>query len=473
MADTALSALSSASTLDGTELYYSVQSGADAKVTGAQIKTLVSTAPTIAGGSHTAMTGLGIRSTGAAYDVTLASSEVLTAGRTISLNVADAARTLTISGNATVSQDYSTSGSPQFTSVEVGHATDTTLARSSAGNLTIEGNLIYRAGGTDVPVTDGGTGASDASTARTNLGLAIGSDVQAYNARLADVAGATYAQGDILYHNGTNLVNLGYGTSGYFLKTQGVGANPVWASIPGGGDLLSTNNLSDLVSATTARTNLGVGTGDSPQFTAVNVGHASDTTVTRVSAGVIAVEGVNVLTTATGIAQGKTTIWIPAAAMLTRTTNGAAAGTVELSTNKIMIKSLDFDTTTQEFAQFSVWFPKSWNLGTVTFQPCFSQLTTAAGGVVFGLAGVAVSDGDAIDAALGTAQTSTKTAGTANLEYQGPESSAITIAGTPAAGDRVIFQINRTVSDGSDTLAQDARLHGVRLFYTTNASTDA
>lgn len=53
-------------------------------------------------------------------------------------------------------------------------------------------------------------------------------------------------------------------------------------------------------SGATARTSLGLGTGDSPQFTAVNIGAATDTTVTRASAGVIAVEGVNVLTTATG-----------------------------------------------------------------------------------------------------------------------------------------------------------------------------
>lgn len=45
---------------------------------------------------------------------------------------------------------------------------------------------------------------------------------------------------------------------------------------------------------------VGLTTADSPQFAAVNIGHATDTTVTRVSAGVIAVEGVNVLTTATG-----------------------------------------------------------------------------------------------------------------------------------------------------------------------------
>ena len=44
-------------------------------------------------------------------------------------------------------------------------------------------------------------------------------------------------------------------------------------------------------SASAAATNLGLGTGDSPEFTAVNVGASTDTTVTRVSAGVIAVEG--------------------------------------------------------------------------------------------------------------------------------------------------------------------------------------
>ena len=44
-----------------------------------------------------------------------------------------------------------------------------------------------------------------------------------------------------------------------------------------------------------ARTNLGVGTGDSPQFTGIELGHASDTTITRVSAGIIAVEGTTVM----------------------------------------------------------------------------------------------------------------------------------------------------------------------------------
>lgn len=47
---------------------------------------------------------------------------------------------------------------------------------------------------------------------------------------VASLAGLPYAQGDILYHNGVSLTRLPAGTSGYFLKTQGAGANPLWAA---------------------------------------------------------------------------------------------------------------------------------------------------------------------------------------------------------------------------------------------------
>lgn len=53
-----------------------------------------------------------------------------------------------------------TADSPQLAGINIGHATDTTLSRVSAGDLQIEANRIFRAGGADVPVADGGTGAS-------------------------------------------------------------------------------------------------------------------------------------------------------------------------------------------------------------------------------------------------------------------------------------------------------------------------
>lgn len=64
---------------------------------------------------------------------------------------------------------FATTDTPQFTAINVGAASDTTLSRASAGDLQIEANIIYRAGGTDVAIADGGTGASTAANAFTAL----------------------------------------------------------------------------------------------------------------------------------------------------------------------------------------------------------------------------------------------------------------------------------------------------------------
>jgi hypothetical protein len=70
--------------------------------------------------------------------------------------------------------------------------------------------------GDTLPVAAGGTGASTASGARTALGLVIGTDVQAYDAQLADVAGLTPTDNGVIIGNGTNFVV----ESGATLKTS-------------------------------------------------------------------------------------------------------------------------------------------------------------------------------------------------------------------------------------------------------------
>ena len=57
-----------------------------------------------------------------------------------------------------------------------------------------------------VPIASGGTNATTASAARTNLGLAIGTDVQAYNAGLQDISGLAKTDGNFIVGNGTNWV---------------------------------------------------------------------------------------------------------------------------------------------------------------------------------------------------------------------------------------------------------------------------
>lgn len=173
------------------------------------------------------------------------------------------------------------------------------------------------------------------------------------------------------------------------------------------------------------------------------------------------------------IAQGRHTIWIPAGAMIARSTAGASTNTVETSTNKVMLRTLDFDSASAELVQFSIRMPKSWDGGTVTLQFIWKHAdTTVNFGVVWGVAGVALSDDDAADASFGTYQYVTDTGGTTNDIYISTETSALTIAGTPAAEDLVIFQLVRDVNAVGDTMAIDAGLLGVTVYYTVNAATD-
>ena len=170
---------------------------------------------------------------------------------------------------------------------------------------------------------------------------------------------------------------------------------------------------------------------------------------------------------------GKESIWVPALAMYPNSTSGCAdLAQTELS-NGPEIKTLDFDKDSDEFAQFAVAFPKSWNEGTVTFQAFFTADTTNTGTTAWGLSGVAIADDDSINTAFGTQVVATAKAmsGTANDLAVANESGAVTIAGSPSTDEQVFFQISRDVS--ADSLTADAKLLGIKLFFTTDAANDA
>jgi len=232
----------------------------------------------------------------------------------------------------------------------------------------------------------------------------------------------------------------------------------------GGNELI---NLTATGSAVNEITLANAATGNAPTITASGETNVSLNLVPK-GTGVLQGNG-----SALKIA-GKETIWVPAAAMYGPTTNPADAAQVETTAIRPDLKVFDFDASTKQYTQFTIAMPKSWNEGTLTYQVYWSPSTTNTGNCIFGLQAVACADGDTIDVAYGTAIEVTD-AGIGTVEDQqiSSESSAMTVAGSPAAGEQTYFQLYRDAADGSDTFTGESRVLGIKLFFTTDAANDA
>lgn len=166
-------------------------------------------------------------------------------------------------------------------------------------------------------------------------------------------------------------------------------------------------------------------------------------------------------------------VWVSAAAFWSRITSGCALlAQTEMTTSLFNIQSLDFDQTTQEFAQCQLVLARRYNLGTITAEVYWTA-ASGSGGVVWGLSGGAYRNDDALTVALGTAQTMTDTLTATNDLDITPTSAAITLAGTAAAANFIALQISRNPADVSDTLNADAKFLGVLLHITVTGAVDA
>ena len=172
---------------------------------------------------------------------------------------------------------------------------------------------------------------------------------------------------------------------------------------------------------------------------------------------------------------GKETIWVPATAMYPNTTQGCSALTqVELS-NGPELKCLDFDpSANDEHAQFTVAFPKSWNEGVVQFQAFWTVTGTNDGSVAWGLSGVSFPNNADMNHSDGFGTNVVATAldhsGTSNDMMVSAVSNDVTIRNA-AVDTMTVFQVMRDIS--ADDQTGDARLLGIKLFFTTNAANDA
>ena len=358
---------------------------------------------------------------------------------------------------------------------------------------------------TDLSVSDGSTGAvlshrmiEFTGTITGNQVVRIPIDVQTFYYLRNSTSGAYTVQFKYITGSGDSFTfsTTDKGDAVVF-ATANDGTNPDILTLPAGNvttagtqtltnktltspiigtSILDTNsNEVAKITATSSAVNeitfVNAATGNNPAIDAsggdTNIGIALKTK----GSGVIQAEDSAGTVAAVKIA-GKESIWVPAVAMYPNTTAGAEAAQVELS-NGPEIKTLDFDKDSDENAQFAVAFPKSWNAGTVTFQAFFTATSTNTGTVYWDLAAVALADNGDLNTAFGTAVAPTAKAhsGTSNDLDVTAESGAVTIAGSPGDDEYVFFQITRDVSD--DTLTADARLLGIKLFFTTDAANDA
>ena len=369
--------------------------------------------------------------------------------------------------------------------------TNLEIIEQFAGGYTTQ--AVSDSGDTTLSVSDGSTGATlahrvieltGALTGARNVTIPI--DVQQLYAVKNSTTGTQAVTFKYVTGTGSSVAWTAGDTSTKLIYGVGSGANPNLIDMGSALSLTSPHLVTGIndtagkellkVTATSSAVNeitlANAATGDNPTITATggdsNVGIALKTKGT----GVIQAEDGGGTVAAVKIA-GKETIWIPSSAMYGSETNGADAQQVETTATRPDLKVLDFDAGTAEYAQFAIAMPKSWNLGTVTYQVFWSPSTTNTGNCIFGLQGVSCGDSDTIDVAFGTGVEVTD-AGIGTVEDQQitSESGAVTITNA-ADGEQTYFQLYRDAADGSDTFTGDARVLGIRLFFTTDLANDA
>jgi hypothetical protein len=136
----------------------------------------------------------------------------------------------------------------------------------------------------------------------------------------------------------------------------------------------------------------------------------------------------------------------------------------EPTTNKWAVIYVPFSNVAKSYANVQWIMPTNYDGGTVTIEFHWTLHTATNGTACFGCAARCVGDGESLDAAPGTAVEVVDTSfGAVDRECQSAPSVAMTIAGTPAGGKKILFQIYRDPT--KDSLAESVYLTGLKLTY--------
>lgn len=164
-----------------------------------------------------------------------------------------------------------------------------TIATQDSNNVSITGGSIT--GITDLAVADGGTGASNQADARTNLGLVIGTDVQAWDAGLDDISALAVTDGNIIVGDGANWVaesgataqaSLGL-TIGTNVQAWDAGLDDISGLAVTDGNIIVGDGANWVAeSGATARTSLGLGSISTQDSNNVTITGGSVTGITDI-----------------------------------------------------------------------------------------------------------------------------------------------------------------------------------------------
>jgi len=169
----------------------------------------------ITGGQISAISSFGLRTTGAAFDLIVGSTETLTASRNLNIQVGDATRILALKGDFTIASSFPVA---------------ITSTGASSLSVPVTGTLATLAGSETL---------SNKTFNASNNSLVIGGAVITSATNLLDTIGSS--QGQLLYRSSTAWSALTVGTSGQALVG---GTIPQWAALAG------TGTVTTLVSGT-------------------------------------------------------------------------------------------------------------------------------------------------------------------------------------------------------------------------------
>lgn len=170
---------------------------------------------------------------------------------------------------------------------------------------------------------------------------------------------------------------------------------------------------------------------------------------------------------------GLQSIHIPASQIIPSASGGCASlAATSMGAGAPDIHTLNFDAASTETAEFSVRMPKRWNGGGGNLVIEWSHSAAATNfDVVWGVQTLSIGAGDSLAASFSTADTATVAGGATNTLYTATISN-VTIYNSPVELDTLYFRLSRVGGDAADSLAVDARLHGLSFHYYSDAATD-